>query len=192
MSIFYFTTPDNREYELSCTTNVTVNQPAVITKSPVESGKSIIDNYYLDNTTISFSGVITNVTVMGQDANRKRDVDTWISDIETIRRSKDLLVVHYDTNKIVTNCVITRFDISKTKDQGKSGWQCTLVFQEVDISERARLTTVPEAKKEVKDATDPKSKTSSNNKKEVATPLATTVSGDLIAAGVGLFTGGSD
>lgn len=190
MSKFYFTTPDDREFELSSTTRVSVKKSAIITKSPVESGKSIIDNYYLDNTIITFSGVITNVTVFGQDEKRVREVSSWIDDIEVIRRAKDLLTVHYDDLQVVPNCVITQFDIDKTKEQGNSGWSCTLVFQEIDISERARLVAIPEAKQEVKDATDPKSKTSSNDKKEVPEQLATTISSDAIASGFNFFLGG--
>lgn len=184
MSNFYFTTPDDREYELSSTTEVSVKEAAVVTKSPVESGKSLVDNYYLDNKIISFSGLITDVKVMGQDVRRSIFVDRWIDEIRGIRQRKDLLIVHYDLGQIVRNCVITQFDITKTKEQGNSGWLCNLVFQEVDISERARIVEIPEAKKEVKDETDSKAKTSSNNKEQVPEQLA-----ESLAVKVGQVTG---
>jgi hypothetical protein len=190
MSKFYFTTPDDREYELSSTSSIKVSEAAVITKSPVESGKSIVDNYYLDNKIITFSGVITNVSVSSQPANRKRDVGRWIDEIRILRLQKALLVVHYDSFQIVRNCVITMFDITKTKEEGASGWRCDMTFQEVEISERARLVSVPEAKVEVKNETDPLNEASSSNKVQVGDELSTTVTSDIVVAvgqGAGRF-----
>lgn len=179
MSIFYFTTPDLKEYELSCTTSVKVTENAVVTKSPVESGKSIVDNFYLDNKVISFSGIITNVTVSGQPENRRREVGDWIDEIRALRARKEMLVVHYDSLKVVPNCVITSFNINKTKEEGFSGWKCDMTFQEVDISERARVTEIPEPKPEVKDETDSKRSGSSNNKIQVGDTLVTSFGSDI-------------
>lgn len=192
MSKFYFTTTDDREYELSSTTSVSVQENAVVSKSPVESGKSIVDNYYLDNTVITFSGVITSVQVFGQSAKRKREVDTWIDEIRLLRKNKELVTVHYDDNQTVQNCVITRFNTDKTSKEGNSGWKCSLQFQEVTISERAKLTTVPEPHPKIKKDVDPNSKNSTSNKIQIGDELSTTVGSDAALGSWNYLTGGTN
>ena len=96
MPVFYFqeTKPDTNDlfekikvYELSCTTNIAIKSPAVVTKSPVEDGTSIVDNYYLDNKTATFSGIITDIRVSGFDVENV-PVLQWIGEISALRKSK--------------------------------------------------------------------------------------------------------
>lgn len=175
MSVFYFTTSSGDVYELSSTSRIQVREPAVVTRSPVESGKSIVDNYYLDNRVITFDGIITDVKVTTQDQSRTRPVDQWIQEIRQLRLNKERVTVHVHSLELIPNCVITGFDIDKDRTQGLTGWSCTLSFQEVEISERARLVDIPEAQQQVKDVTDPKAKGSSSSTKEVPDELATTI-----------------
>lgn len=173
MAVFYFTEtkPDSlnlyeavKVYELSCTTSISINSPAVVTKSPVEDGTSIVDNYFVDNRTATFSGIITDIRVSGFDV-QNTPVYQWIGEIKSLRRSKKLLTLFADT-EVIPNCVITTFDLDKTVEQGLSGWRCNLSFQEVDISERAKLVEIKEPKPEVKDdVTSPVNGSSSSTKK---------------------------
>ena len=182
MSAFYFYDPKEGDtnfkiYELSSTTDITIKSPAVVTKSPVEDGGSIVDNYFIDNKTATFSGIITQIRVSGQE--ERTDVESWILGIEQLRASKKLLtlVAH---KQVILNCLITQFDLSKNKDQGLTGWKCNMEFQEVDISERARIVEIKEPKEEVKDDVTALSKSSSQTSKEVA--LGTSVAVDVADA----------
>ena len=193
MAVFYFiqkkpTSTDVfeavKEYALSSTTNISVKSPAVVTKSPVEDGTSMVDNYFLDNRTATFSGIITDIRVNGVGT----PVLEWIGAIKDLRRSKKLLTLFADT-EIIPNCLITTFDLDKTVEQGLSGWKCNLSFQEVDISERARLVVIKEPKPEVKDDAVIKSSGSSSSTKKVGDEIATSTGLDLVNSGVSLVTG---
>tara|TARA_R110000851_G_scaffold119532_1_gene247377 strand:+ start:263 stop:874 length:612 start_codon:yes stop_codon:yes gene_type:complete len=168
-------------YELSCTTDINIKHPAVATKHAVEDGTSIVDNYYLDNRTATFSGIITDIRVNSADA-QNTPVFQWIGEISALRKSKVLLTLVADT-EVIPNCIITEFDLSKTKEEGASGWKCNLSFQEIDISERAKLITIKEPKPEVKDEVTDKSSGSGTSTEQVPTGIATTVGLDAINGG---------
>ena len=180
MAVFYFTETkqDNisiyepiKVYELSCTTGISISSPAVVTKSPVEDGSSMIDHFYLDNKTATFTGIITDIRVSGFDV-QNTPVYQWIGEIKSLRSSKKLVTLFADT-EVIPNCLITAFDLDKTVEDGLSGWKCNLSFQEVDISERAKLVEIKEPKPEVKDDVGEESKGSSNSVKKVGDELET-------------------
>lgn len=194
------TSNTTRIYELSCTTNISIRSPAKVTSSPVEDGSSIVDNYYLDNKVGTFTGIITNIRLFSGiipeiknlfgigagntlDQGTVLEPDQWIRAITNLRNEKVLLTLHADTESI-PNCLITEFDLDKTKDEGLSGWKCNMTFQEVDISERARIVEIPEPKQEVKDEVAPKSNVSSSSSKDAEEELTRTISN------FGTFTGG--
>lgn len=151
MSVFYFTDQEGNFYELSSTTDITVSEPARATTSPVESGKSITDNFVIEPRVVTFTGVITNIKVIGQDESRRKDVDQWIEDIRQLRVSKQLLNVHVDSLNIIPNCLMVSFDITKNKSHGLSGWGCSFRMQEILISDRARIVEIPKPKESVSD-----------------------------------------
>lgn len=171
MSVFYFTDPLVVDasgapiiYELSCTRDITITSPARVTSSAVEDGGSIVDNFYLDNRTVNFNGVITNIRLSG--SSEVVLVDQWISSIQQLRKTKKMVTVTSHT-EVVPNTLITEFTLSKDKTQGLSGWNCSMTFKEVDISERAKLVEVKEPREEVKNKTEAKAKGSSSSTKQV-------------------------
>ena len=171
MSVFYFTDPLVVDasgapiiYELSCTRDITITSPARVTSSAVEDGSSIVDNFYLDNRTVTFNGVITNIRLSG--SSEVVLVDQWISSIQQLRKSKKRVTVTSHT-EVVPNTIITEFTLTKDKNQGLSGWNCSMTFKEVDISERVRLVEVKEPRVEVKDKTESKANGSSSSTKQV-------------------------
>ena len=195
MAVFYWTetNPDTEDgedikiYELASTSRITISSPAKVTSSPVEDGSSIVDNYYLDNKTATFSGVITNINVSRVGATNL-PTDQWITDVRALRQSKKLLTVFADT-EVIQNCLITRFDLEKTKDQGLTGWLCNMSFKEVDISERAKIVEIKKPKAPVKDEVAPKSRGSSSSVKEVE--LTETNFGGVLTNARSFFTGGT-
>lgn len=176
---FYFIRKDNEDsYELSSTTNVRVSQPAIASKKPTEAGKSLTDNYYLDNKTVTFNGVITNIN----NSSSVEDTQQWLYEIESLRAEvPPVLLDVYADNVFVSNCLIVTLDIDKSKQQGLGGWMVNIVLQEVDFTERAKLIEIPEPLESQEDNVDPKKKKSSNTTKEV--PLAET---SLVKASRGL------
>lgn len=160
-------------YELSCTTDISIKHPAVTTKHAVEDATSIVDNYYLDNRTATFSGIITDIRVNSSDA-QNTPVFQWIGEISALRKRKVLLTLVADT-EVISNCVITEFDLAKNKDQGSSGWKCNLSFQEVDVVERAKLISIKEPKPEVKNEVTDKSSGSGTSTEQPPVGLATTI-----------------
>lgn len=177
MSLFYFTDSGGNYYELSSTTRITVSENARATTNPVESGKAITDNYVLEPRTISFSGIITNIRVIGQKADRVKPVDQWINDIRQLRIKKELIDVYIDSLDIIQGCLITSFDIDKTKEHGNSGWGCSFTMQEILVSDRARLVDIPEPKPKVKDDVQPKDNSGNQTTEEVGlVEVSTTVS----------------
>lgn len=169
MSLFYFTDKGGNYYELSSTTRIHVSEMARATTNPVESGKAITDNYIIEPRTITFSGIITNIRVIGQQEDRAKPVDQWINDIRQLRIKKELIDVYIDTLDIIKGCLITSFDIDKSKEQGSSGWNCSFVMQEILVSDRARIVDIAEPKPEVKD--DVQGKSNSGNQTTAGTEL---------------------
>ena len=161
MSVFYFTDKEGNYYEMSSTMHVSLSESGRATTNPVESGKAITDNFVMEPRIITFSGLITNIKVIGQQEDRVKDVDQWINDIRTLRISKELVSVYVHDLNVIPNCLITTFDIDKNKSHGLSGWGCNMVFQEILISQRASQIDFPEAKPSVSD--DVSSKRNSGN-----------------------------
>lgn len=167
MSLFYFMDKEGNYYELSSTTSISVSENARTTTNPVESGKAITDNYIIEPRIITFSGIITNIKVIGQQEDRAKPVDQWINDIRQLRIKKGLIDVYIDTLDIIRDCLITSFDIDKSKEQGNSGWNCSFVMQEILVSDRARLVDMAEPKPEVKDDVQGKSNSGNQTTTEV-------------------------
>jgi hypothetical protein len=187
MSVFYFTDSNGNYYELSATTRVSVTEPSRATTNPVESGKAITDNYVIEPRVVTFSGVITNLTVIGQDTSRVKSVDQWFNDIRQIRLNKEFVNVYVEDLNVIQNCLITSFDIDKTKEHGLSGWGCNFTMQEVLVSDRARQVDFPTPKDNVKDDVSGKRNSGNQATEGVDEELAETLSSGLIDEAVDLF-----
>lgn len=157
---FYITRQDNGDsYELSSTTEVSISRPLIATSRRVESGKSLTDNSYLENATVSFSGLITNI----RNASNVEDTDQFIKEIGDLRAEVPVVLVDvYAENQIVLNCQITTFDIRKTVVEGKGAWNVNLVFKETTFTERASLVVLPEPLPAQKPDVDPQRQQSNN------------------------------
>ena len=180
MSVFYFTDKQGNYYELSATTRVSVTEPSRATTNPVESGKAITDNYVIEPRVINFTGVITNLLVIGQDATRVKSVDQWLNDIRQIRLNKEFVTAYVEDLNIIPNCLITSFDIDKDKTHGLSGWGCSFTMQETLVSDRARIVEFPTSKEGYSDDVSGKRNSGNQTTKGVDQPLAETFTSSLI------------
>ncbi len=165
-SVFYFIAPavgdkESALYRLAATTNIRISRSARATRSRVESGKSLMDNYHLDNWDISFDGVITNVGIY-KEGNTSLETSDWIGQVDSLREETPIrpLTVVAD-NIVIENCVITNFSASKSKAEGFGGWRVALSFQDVSFVNKASLTLVQTPAESTQD--DTASKTTGNN-----------------------------
>ncbi len=165
-SVFYFIAPavEDKEsalYRMAATTDIRISRSARATRSRVESGKSLTDNYHLDNWDISFDGVITNVGIF-REGESYLETSDWIGQVDSLREETPLrpLTVVAD-NIVIENCVITNFTASKSKVEGLGGWRVSLSFQDITFVSKAALVLVQNPSDDTKD--DTASKTTGNN-----------------------------
>ena len=165
-TVFYFIAPavEDKEsalYRMAATTDIRISRSARATRSRVESGKSLTDNYHLDNWDISFDGVITNVGIYKEGVTSLETSD-WIGQVDSLREETPLrpLTVVAD-NIVIENCVITNFTASKSKAEGLGGWRVSLSFQDITFVAKASLVLVQNPSDTTKD--DTASKTTGNN-----------------------------
>lgn len=155
---FYFIRTDNLDaYELSATTDISVSKQQTVTSRRVESGKSVADNAYTENTIISFDGIITNIKNKSNVVN----TDQFINEVDQIIEDKILIDV-VSENQVYPKCLINNFELKKSHVEGKGGWKVSLSFKQVEFTNRAKLVEVPEAQPNLKPDVDPTSKTSNN------------------------------
>lgn len=184
---------DGAEYELSSTSQISVSSPARVTSSRVESGKSLTDNYFKENKTVSFNGVISNI--------KKRDrvaTGEWLAEIEAIRNlDPPPRVTVISADYAVKNCIIEQFDFDKTAVEGLSAWKVSFTFKEVEYIKRANRVEIKEPSPATKDTVSSKSK--GGNEATVDKHLTTTTgqdlaekSGSLIGSAVNAVTGGDN
>jgi|GEM_PF-5813370 len=170
---FYFIRQDNdAAYELSATTKVSISKKLNATKRAVESGKSLTDNVYLENTEVSFSGLITNIN----NKSSLTDVNVFLDEIDELRASDPpVLIDFYADGRFVPNCVITDLSIDKSSQEGLGAWLTTFKLTEITFAERAAVVKQLEPKPANKDEVSPKTSTSSNTVMEVDPALAAKV-----------------
>lgn len=160
-SVFYFIAPavgdkESALYRMAATTDIRISRSARATRSRVESGKSLTDNYHLDNWDISFDGVITNVGIY-KEGNTSLETSDWIEQVNSLREETPIrpLTVVAD-NIVIENCIITNFSFSKSKAEGLGGWRVSLAFQDITFVAKASLILVKTPLPSTKDDTEGK------------------------------------
>lgn len=160
-SVFYFIAPavEDKEsalYRMAATTDIRISRSARATRSRVESGKSLTDNYHLDNWDISFDGIITNVGIY-REGNTSLETSDWIGQVNSLREETPIrpLTVVAD-NIVIENCVITNFSVSKSKAEGLGGWRVTIAFQDITFVSKSSLVLVKTPSPATKDDTEGK------------------------------------
>jgi len=141
---------------MAATTDIRISRSARATRSRVESGKSLTDNYHLDNWDVSFDGVITNVGIY-KEGNTSLETSDWIGQVNSLREETPIrpLTVVAD-NIVIENCIITNFSVSKSKAEGLGGWRVTISFQDITFVAKASLALVKTPLPSTKDDTEEK------------------------------------
>lgn len=148
-------------YELTCTTDVTVNKTNTVSSTPVESGYNITDNVFKNQVQISFRGLISDVKNLTLDYQYEPEIA--IRDINNLSDSGGVFTLFVDDDlDAYNNCVFKSFSISKSSGQGKS-WKASVDITQIDIVEQATSVTFPPQDAEVAKQAEEKSTQSDNN-----------------------------
>jgi len=170
-------------FELSVTTDVNLSYMGNPTQHPVEDGTVITDQIQNRNVSLSFQGLITdvkNITIgpiiaSTDDQNQQlitqsqRSVEDNLEGLVRIRNSRRLFSVYYDFRQPpVDNCVFTNLSFDRDPETG-GAYRASMDFQQVQLSERARVVTQPEPQPSVENQVEGKTNSSSNSTDEATT-----------------------
>lgn len=157
MSVFSIQDTDGNHWMLSATTDIRINKPSKVTSHPVVRGEDAVDNIVNSNVTITFDGVITDIQTIVVDtqdgsefiqqgagstglSSRSTLVREFVTNIDRIRESKQLVTVFYDSNlEAFRDCAITSFELSKDFTVA-NGYRVTLMFEQVRLISPATVT----------------------------------------------------
>lgn len=118
MSIFYLQS-ENDIYVLNATTKVTRSSPASLSNSIVEDGGFSSDNYVLRPVTVSFSGIITDISTF-RGTSYDKGTEEYLKGLKQIQIDKKPLTVHYSDNQPPdVNCFFTNFMHTQDSENGR-------------------------------------------------------------------------
>ena len=148
-------------YELHATTQVRVGFSSTVTNYPTETGSVLSDNVVMNPDTVSFTGILTDVSqtagfspisifedfVRGDNDAVPRKLETYIEDIRMLQFEKEVFKVYFsgDNDGIIANiefAILTQFDLNKDPTLGQS-WSVTVALQEIRFAQQAQLVGVP-------------------------------------------------
>ncbi|QDP59457.1 MAG: hypothetical protein GOVbin4162_31 [Prokaryotic dsDNA virus sp.] len=149
MSVFYIDTSEGI-LELTSTTEVQVLESSSPTRHPLEDGESAVDNVVNQNSTVKFSGVLSNISsvskttsvtsLSSEEDDRDTTVEGVLSSLRKVRKNKERFTVYYDERlPPADNCVITSLNITTNKEYYLS-YRVELEFEQLRVVARAETT----------------------------------------------------
>ncbi|WP_139708248.1 phage baseplate protein [Aeromonas allosaccharophila] len=140
MAYFYSSLEPAKQIFLDAVTDVSITATANPTQSPVENGKSLVDNYILQPRTASFTGIISDTKVNKEEGVGVQD---YIDEVNKLIQTKEPFVFFADEALLphLDNVLITSFSLSRDQNIG-IGVRVDISVQEVLIIERAKPTTI--------------------------------------------------
>lgn len=128
MSQFYIKTKpefgDPEVYQLSCTTEMSINLSNSVSKNPMVSRRNIADNTAVNSIEITASGVITNVRnylLTKRSLNDQRTVSDNFYLLKSLQESGDTFELHLeDQLNPLDDCVFKSLTFTKNSGQGTS------------------------------------------------------------------------
>jgi hypothetical protein len=174
MATFYIDSPSEGILELTSTTDIRISEAASVSKHPLETGETIVDNVVVENVTVDFSGVISNVRKIAQRTNQsdlavpneyEENVEGSIKALRRIKEAKELFRVVYDNRFLpFENCVLTSLSMDRNAQTGL-GYNVSLSFEQVRIVGRA-TTSISRSVQRNPDITQGKTNGGANNQKQ--------------------------
>jgi hypothetical protein len=141
MTVFYIK-DGNDVYELSATTDVSVQYSGTPTRFKVEDGSTITDHYTVENAIASFNGVITDIISLNNIDPTKTPKE-YLEGLRRLQQAKRPFTVFVDDKlQPFDNCLFTNIGFDKSLSEGLSGWRVSLSFEQIRISDRARASII--------------------------------------------------
>jgi hypothetical protein len=141
MAVFYIK-DGNDVYELSATTDVSVQYSGTPTRFKVEDGSTITDHYTVENAIASFNGVITDIVSLNNIDPTKTPKE-YLEGLRRLQQAKRPFTVFVDDKlQPFDNCLFTNIGFDKSLSEGLSGWRVSLSFEQIRISDRARASII--------------------------------------------------
>lgn len=180
MSQFFIRTQDDTFYELTVTETITFSQSASPTSHPVESGVTISDHINIENKTVDFSGIIsdiknTNIGIISVKNNSdglllttgQKGVEDNFIGLNKLFESGEYFSLYFDDRFTpIEFCIFTSLVFDRDKETGQ-GYRVQMSFQQIQISERAIEVNEPSFDSSVKNQASKKTNGSNNNTEQV-------------------------
>lgn len=151
MSTYYIQTKDKTPelFSLTCTENIKVNLSGSATENPVSNNTNVADHYVQQNTTMSFSGIISDILNLSfNDKFPQRKAEDSFRRLEELKESGKLFDVYID-GKLYENCLFNSLTFDKSSGFG-SAWKVELSMVQlklVDVTEKLNSVMSDRAKK---------------------------------------------
>ncbi len=168
---FRIVTEDNVVYQLTLTSDVTVEETSKISSKKVQDNSVITDNVVAYNKKVSYNGIVTSVERLDQD--EYKDPFEYLENLSLVRSNKNIVVCFLDDLlNPITNCVIEKLSYTKGKNEGLTSWRVNLVLQQIRLSDELTSTTITAPNPEYKDPTS--NSENAGNATTGSSPLTTT------------------
>lgn len=136
-------------FELSLTSEVSVESVAEVTEHKAEDKTIISSNVVARGDKILYNGIITDVKSISfsqyEYAGGKRDVATYLETIKDLQLRGTLFNCYIDKRlNPIKNCIITSFNKKRGMKEGMFEWSVQLELKEVRLSSVIGSTFIPE------------------------------------------------
>ena len=147
MSIFYLEVAGDF-YAMNATTSISRSSDGSLSNSLVEDGNYSSDNYVTRPVTLSFSGLITDISTFSGSKFDKKPKE-YLNDLKSVQISKTPITVHYsDIQAPDSNCYFTSFNHKQDNVTGRAGeglnaFRVSFTLQKVRFAAGARAVAKP-------------------------------------------------
>tara|TARA_R110000737_G_scaffold84802_2_gene117293 strand:- start:1609 stop:2199 length:591 start_codon:yes stop_codon:yes gene_type:complete len=147
MSIFYLEVAGDF-YAMNATTSISRSSDGSLSNSLVEDGNYSSDNYVTRPVTLSFSGLITDISTFSGSKFDKKPKE-YLNDLKSAQISKTPITVHYsDIQAPDSNCYFTSFNHKQDNVTGRAGeglnaFRVSFTLQKVRFAAGARAVAKP-------------------------------------------------
>jgi len=148
MSIFYLEVEGGTIYAMNATTSIKRQSQGVLSNSLVEDGNYSADNYVIKPVTLTFSGIITDISTFSG-TNFDIDPEQYLDGLKRIQVNKTpIKVIYSDIQAPDSNCYFTSFTHTQTGVNGRSSggansFKVDFTLQQTRFARGATLTSKP-------------------------------------------------
>jgi len=129
-------------YQLTCTTNISLDLSGTATSHPVVHRSTVSDNYVRNPPKMSASGLLTNiVNISLKGISPRRSVAENIKALEALQASGIPFMIHFDKDLAPRdNCVFTSLNFTKSSGMGEA-YKVNMSIQQILQSSQVSIST---------------------------------------------------